>query len=157
MVYIQKLPTIKYSSSQYSLEINLKKASLSITMQLLSTPLSTKRLVATNDILNQELPSIFQSQCFNDDNLSFFEEAKNTEIGHLFEHILLENLAQTSALDENSSVSGRTSWNWEQDPIGRFHIQINPIHYQRSEVFQSLSYSIALTNQILSSQQTLIS
>lgn len=152
MVYLTKLPTIKYNSSQYSLDINLSEAYLSIIMQLHSLPLSTRKLSKTIRILEKNLPSIFQNQCFNEENLSFYNEAKNTEIGHLFEHILLENIVLLNDPQPNiTSLQGKTSWNWEKDPLGKFYIQVTPITLKRSQLVQCLKKSIGLTNTIIDS------
>lgn len=153
MVYLSKLPKIKYNSPQYSLDIGLKQETLLITMQLHSLPLSTRNLAKTNRILEKNLPSIF-NQCFNDENLCFYDEAKNTEIGHLFEHILLENLVITSQITKKVNkaiMSGRTSWNWEKEPVGRFHIKLNPVEIPRSKLFECLRESINLTDTIINS------
>ncbi|KKR25220.1 MAG: hypothetical protein UT56_C0002G0034 [Candidatus Levybacteria bacterium GW2011_GWB1_39_7] len=56
--------------------------------------IETDQLPKTFEILNKMLPSIFKSKCYNDKNLPFFIEVRSTEIGHLFEHIMLEYICQ---------------------------------------------------------------
>jgi hypothetical protein len=155
MVFLAKLPTIKYTTSSYSLDIDLTAEKLAIIMQLHQLPLSTRRLKKTNSLLEKHLPSIFLNQCFNEGNLSFYEEAKNTEIGHLFEHILLENLARLKDNDcTGESLRGKTSWNWVKEPLGKFHIQLQPIDVGRARLFECLRESIELTNVILASSKS---
>lgn len=156
MVYLSELPTIEYKSNSFSLNIKLSQSDLRIVMLLYSLPLSTKNLTRTNHILKSELPTIYSNRCYNQDNLSFFEEVKNTEIAHLFEHILMEKIFQSlnPSSSSDDSIAGKTSWNWEKEPIGKFHIQLQPINLARKDLFDCLSQSIQLTDKILSSQKT---
>lgn len=146
-------PPVSYSTEKFSLHLSLSETDLFITMQLHDQPISTRDLFDTNKILEEKLPSIFLNQCFNEKNLSFYEEAKNTEIGHLFEHILLEKLVlKKSALRKNSKpINGKTSWNWVKDPVGKFYIRLKPVHLDKREVLYSVEKAIELTNYIISS------
>ena len=64
-------------------------------------------------------------RCYNDLHLSFRREAENTEIPHLFEHLLLEIQKQVRRGIVNlSPMSGETEWNWTIDPRGRFHVTV---------------------------------
>lgn len=78
-------------------------------------------------LLKEHLPNVLMSQCFNDDNLPFAIEVKNTEIGHLYEHILLEYLCQNKMAKGHKKAvfTGKTKWNWIRDPFGVFHIRLN--------------------------------
>jgi hypothetical protein len=66
------------------------------------------------------LPSLREHDCINRRNLSFEEELTQTELGHVFEHIILELLSLRGIC-----TRGQTTWNWERDPIGTYHITIN--------------------------------
>jgi hypothetical protein len=50
----------------------------------------------------------------------------HTEIGHLFEHILLEYLclAKLDSGEKSAEFCGCTTWNWKREPKGMFHIEI---------------------------------
>lgn len=89
--------------------------------------LTTKAIPQTLSILKRRLPTIFLSKCFNDNKYSFLREAKNTEIAHLFEHILLEYLGILKR--GNGRVryvhNGVTWWNWVEEARGVFHISID--------------------------------
>jgi hypothetical protein len=111
----------------FSLNITQKNTSTKIIMQLHRNEVNTSHLPFIVDLLKMNLPNVLVTKCFNDDNLPFREEVRNTEIGHLFEHILLEYLCQLKIAKGSSraSYAGRTRWNWIKDPRGKFHIHLN--------------------------------
>lgn len=111
----------------FSLSIAQKTTSTKIIMQVQHDRIMTSEVPDIVELLNQHLPTVLLTTCYNDDNLPFTVEVKNTEIGHLFEHILLEYLCQLKiAKGHRSAVfSGRTRWNWIRDPKGKFHISLN--------------------------------
>ena len=120
-------------------------------MSMLSPTVNTAAIPQTHKILSQILPNIHISKCFNDGGLSFSQEVKRTEIGHLFEHILLEYIYELKVARGNAHVvvKGETSWNWKRDPHGTFHITIN-IGVKDASIFPfALQKSIALLQQIL--------
>lgn len=97
---IRSLVSINYQKNKVVIDLNLK-----------SIPEYTKDLPDTLSVLEKELPTIFENQCFNGQGKSFYEEAKNTETAHLFEHIILENMCLTKIEHANSAVyNGRTFW-----------------------------------------------
>lgn len=65
------------------------------------------------------LPSLREHECINRRNLSFEEELAQTELGHVFEHVILAVLARRGIC-----TRGQTTWNWERDPIGTYHVTI---------------------------------
>lgn len=111
----------------FLLAVTQKRTSTMINMQLLSTQLTTSEIPFTDALLKQHLPNVLRTQCYNDENLPFAIEVRNTEIGHLFEHILLEYLCQLKMEQgaEAAEYSGRTNWNWVRDPKGTFLIQLS--------------------------------
>ena len=113
-------------SDFFLLDISFKSLSTQIVMKMLTNSLLTSSYPATVTVLDTYLPSIYKSRCFNPLNLPFKKEVENTEIGHLFEHILLEYMSiEHRSLDLKSApFSGYTSWNWKQDSRGTFHIKI---------------------------------
>ena len=137
----------------YSLAIDVKKQYTELTMTLTIPTVNTRHIPSTFGILNKSLPSIFQSMCFNDEKLPFSTEVKATEVGHLFEHILLEYLCEEkSALGyKDVEYSGETKWNWREDPRGTFHITISSTENDL-DIFQpALTKTILLVNKILQS------
>lgn len=96
-------------------------------MDLLYNQLNTSEIPSLVEMLQQQLPSVLSTTCYNDMELPFHVEVRNTEIGHLFEHILLEYLCQHKMAKgaRAATFAGRTKWNWKRDPMGRFHIHLS--------------------------------
>src|SRR4051812_9400342 len=112
----------KYSvENLFSLAIIQRNSSTNIMMQILNSPISTSRIPSVVEVLREHLPNVLMTQCFNDENLPFVVEVRNTETGHLFEHILLEYLCQLKIAKghRRASYVGRTTWNWLRYPKGR--------------------------------------
>src|SRR4051812_19075040 len=114
------------SSQNYQLAIKNSSSGTFIKMSLFTDYYHTNSLPQTSPILQEELPPVLKTQCFNELNLPFSSEVKNTEIGHLFEHILLEYLCQEKIADgyKKASFRGVTRWNWKNEAKGTFHIMI---------------------------------
>lgn len=143
----------------FSLFIQQNINSARIKMFLLKDPINTADIPSTGDILENFLPSVLNTECFNDQNLPFSLEVKRTEIGHLFEHIILEYMCQLKINKGHKSAAytGRTKWNWERDPRGVFHIRIN-CTLKDADIFPlALEKSITLIKIILRHDQFLSS
>lgn len=111
----------------YNLVIQQKKTCCNLHMTMKIPCINTRELPHTFAILKRELPSILNTTCFNEFNIPFREEVKHTEMGHLFEHILLEYLCLNKLADgHNRAVyNGNTSWNWVKEKRGLFHIVVD--------------------------------
>jgi hypothetical protein len=93
------------------LSINYDMKTVYIDLQMTDVPENTKDLPQTLNVLEAKLPSIFTNQCFNGDGKSFYDEARETETAHLFEHIILENMCLEKIKHQKSAVfNGRTFW-----------------------------------------------
>ena len=116
--------------------------------------ISTKAFPATYKILDESIPSVLTSQCFNDQNLPFCVEVKATEMGHLLEHVLLEYLCieKLNNGSEEADFSGETSWNWTREPHGTFTIAINCPMNDYIFFFPALEKSIQIIEKILLSK-----
>jgi len=135
----------------FALKITYTKSATKINMALQIPIVNTKDITDTASILQMYLPSVLYSTCFNDDKLPFAVEVQATEIGHLFEHILLEYLCYFKLLtgEKSAEYSGVTKWNWEKDPWGVFNITINA-GLDEFEIFaQAMQQTILLTQYIL--------
>lgn len=121
------LPFLSYHTEPYQVTFDISKTHTFIHMSVPQTLLTTAQFPNINKTLNSSLPSIFQSTCYNDENLPFSEEVKRTETAHLFEHIFLEYLSKhdTRGLSQKKIYRGVTSWDWRKDPRGSFHIRLN--------------------------------
>ena len=113
--------------------------------------LTTKQLPHTQALLQKQLPSIFSCTCFNDYHLPFSKELVKTELGHLFEHILLEYLCMIKLTfgHESAEFSGRTFWNWIHEKRGTFHIDITKQQKDDSFLPPALEQAVFLFNSLL--------
>jgi len=126
-------------------------------MLMRQSSVNTSDFPHTYRTLKTFLPSVLTTECFNDENLPFSQEVKSTEIGHLFEHILLEYMCQLKIAKGHKSAvfAGKTRWNWERDPRGTFHIRVN-CTLKDVDIFPTaLNKTIALMKIILNSKSTL--
>lgn len=142
-------------SSYFTLNYRSSENLTLINMQLLTKEVTTIHFPKTNLILNEFLPTIFKHKCFNYKKRSFYTEAKQTEIGHLFEHIILEYLLTLSAtLKKKPVFRGKTNWDWTKKSWGSFDIYLN-VGQPDQKIFElALAKSIFLINLILSSNST---
>lgn len=67
-------------------------------------------------------PRLAQHKCDNGLGLSFRQECRETEIPHLFEHLIIELQSQAQPADV---LRGETQWNWRVDPRGHFHVFVD--------------------------------
>ena len=143
--------TRKYSDNLFLLEIKQDLRETGIRMKLFTNYISTESLPNTYSTLQRFLPSILDSKCYNEENLEFDEEVKATEVGHLFEHILLEYLTKLKLFYDNKDISfsGTTSWDWNQNEHGVFHIKINAGVKEAYIFEEALEKSIRLINKII--------
>lgn len=116
-----------YNREYFSLKLSHDESLLKISMQIHSPYVNTKSFPATYNFLKENFPGVLLTQCFNDKNLPFSHEVKETEIGHLFEHILIEQLKNIKVQRGHKKVviNGRTCWDWYKNPYGLFEIFID--------------------------------
>lgn len=150
MPYLQPLTHLE-PHDFFLLQIKHDKTYTRIDMKVLSPTINTIDLPQTFMILKKELPSILRSKCFNDECLPFSREVRRTEIGHLFEHILLEYLClqKISQGFASATYRGTTNWNWKQEAWGTFHIKINAGNKDELFFEDALSKSIELLKKIM--------
>lgn len=170
---IQSLPILSHSDSLrtnflqpftqqllvenlFSLEVRQKQTTTQIVMQMLYNQVNTSEIPYIVDLLEVHLPNVLLTQCFNDEGLPFDIEVRHTEIGHLFEHILLEYLCQAkiSKGANQASYSGNTKWNWVKDPRGMFHIRLSCGMKDADILSPSLEKTITLMQIILAYHQS---
>lgn len=152
MSIIQDINSTFTNHGQYKLAVNnYSSQETNITMLLVTPHFHTKQLPLTHSILEDYLPQVLHNECFNDSNLPFREEVKNTEIGHLFEHIILEYLCQIKVKNghRKASFTGVTEWDWKRDTKGTYHIKIKMNKKDRMFLESALNESINLLNKIL--------
>ncbi len=140
-----------YVSENFSLSLSCGKTQTQITMHLFNPIINTRGIPQTYSFLKKHFPSVLYTRCFNDKNLPFCKEVRSTEIGHLFEHILLESLCieKLSLGFEKVVFNGRTRWNWIKEVRGVFHIVVDAGLNDIPILTSSLAKSINLTELIL--------
>jgi hypothetical protein len=144
-----------YESDIFSLRIFPCRNRVKLTMALTCGITSTSDIPDTLSILNKHCPDVLTTTCLNETNHSFRQEVVSTEIGHLFEHILLENLCQAKLMSGSGSATfnGRTDWDWNTDPQGVFHITVRISKNDWRILSIALRKTIALTEHIIRSAE----
>ena len=121
-------------------------------MKLFIPVVNTRDLPHTDQFLKENFPSVLTTECFNDDNLPFNIEVKATELGHLFEHILLDQLCliKLSSGDYHQAMfTGRTDWDWGRDQRGIFHITISVSESENYLLARAIKKTVALTESLI--------
>ena len=67
------------------------------------------------------LPGLASHRCFNDAGRPFAEEIADTEVPHLFEHVVLELMAEAGS---PRSLKGETAWDFKRDGRGVFRVSL---------------------------------
>lgn len=146
-----KLSSVAIQTPFFTLRIKQTRHTTHILMRLTTDIVTTRNLPLTYTLLEKRMPSVLQTQCFNDDNYTFAQEVKATEIGHLFEHILIDYLCLLKVQQgaEEATYRGVTNWNWYEDPKGTFYIHINAGSEDMQIFTEALEKTILLTHSIL--------
>lgn len=142
-----------YKSDFFSLSIKQGNKTTHIGMHLHVPFVNTSYLPHTKQFLIENYPSVLRTKCFNDKNLPFETEVNETEIGHLFEHILIDELCALKIKSGAKSAifNGQTSWNWEIDPRGFFKIWVDIGKKEFELLIQGLKKAILLIEQLMAS------
>ena len=141
----------EYITPHFALVVKQKAFITYMDLDVFGSHVNTSQLNTTVELLKKNLPSIFMSKCFNEKNLPFFKEVENTEIGHLFEHILLEFLYEIKKGQGRFPAihNGITKWNWVLEKRGTFHIEIDCGIEDREILTVAIEKSIALVERVL--------
>lgn len=70
------------------------------------------------------IPRLSKHTCHNDGGLTFRQECRDTEIPHLFEHLIIELQLQAQQ-NESDLLSGETEWDWRVDPRGHYTVYVD--------------------------------
>ena len=135
----------------FTLAVSCNPNNTDITMQFFTKDVTTYGMLHLTQILETYLPTILESSCFNEQNLPFNEEVIHTELGHLFEHILLEYLCKEkiNAGNKEAVFRGVTKWNWQKDTVGTFHIQVDVEVREKELLYFALEQSTLLLKRII--------
>ncbi len=143
-------------SGLFDISVHHTELETHLIMSVYTSVVNTRELPKTRSILQKFVPTVFDSKCFNEKNLPFLRESERTEIGHLFEHILLEYLCllKNEKGYSNAVHNGVTSWNWVKEKRGTFRIVIDSGANDRDIFYAALQLSIKVINKVLSSADT---
>jgi len=143
-----------FSTKYFSLKAAISSDKTYLLMVVHTPCINTVQLPETYKILKKNLPSIYKAMCFNDAGLPFAKEVRHTEIGHLFEHILLEYLCieRLKSGKRTAVYEGETSWNWKEEPKGTFHIVLNANKKDEDIFYKAMTKSMKLLQQIMQLQ-----
>lgn len=142
---------IYYQSNTFTIHIYQTSQKTYLTMRMFTPHINTESIPETTAFLDKFYPQVLQTECFNDGGRQFSHEVKETEVGHLFEHILIEKIYQCQKGLENQkiAVNGHTRWNWRNEPRGTFHIRIDRGSFDYLDVISCLDETICLIEQLL--------
>ena len=148
---IEMIKRLSFNSPFFGLKIRQTRKVTVIDMQVHSPIVNTCEIPETLEFLKTNYPGVLKTQCFNDKDLPFSVEVKQTEIGHLFEHILIENLCALKIKGGSKSAvfNGTTSWNWQKNPYGSFQIWIDIGKKNLPLLIDGLKITIGLTKQLI--------
>ena len=142
-----------YSDPSFYISVSPGEPETLIRFNVLTKHVMTKSIPQTHSLLRRRLPAVLKTTCFNDNEKPFSQEVKNTELGHLFEHILLEYLyqARVGYYSGPATIVGWTEWDWIHEDIGSFTIRISCEKPYLSALATSLNKSIRLYRDIITS------
>ncbi|KKR09735.1 MAG: hypothetical protein UT38_C0022G0013 [Microgenomates group bacterium GW2011_GWA2_39_19] len=143
----------RITTDHFTINIKHRESTTHLFMHMLSPTLYTDQLPHTYKFLMTHLPCIYKSKCFNHSKVPFKKEVKDTEIAHLFEHILLEHLRleKESRGCKSACFSGETRWDWSKNPCGTFHIKVGVKHAELEVFSKAFEKSINLFMSLLDS------
>ncbi len=145
-----------HTTDFFTLRIAIGKRETHIVMELKTDKINTSQIPGVFTLLEEHLPNIFHSQCFNEKQLPFHIEVKRTELGHLFEHVLLEYLCQIKMTYgyDNVEYSGITDWNWKVNKRGTFNIAIDAGFSERIFLIHAIQKSSLLIRRVFENDFT---
>lgn len=144
---------LNFANTNFTVNGDVLENKLNMTMKVFQkSHINTRNIPATIPVLSQDLPSIFKCQCFNDQKKNFREESEETELGHLFEHVMLEHLCMEKLASgaEEAIYEGVTKWNWTKETPGTFNIEITAGIEDLDYIRKAFDRSISLLTKILS-------
>ncbi|MGE5042339.1 MAG: hypothetical protein ACM3IJ_05570 [Candidatus Levyibacteriota bacterium] len=155
--FIRSYKILLYESPRFCLEMSATPEKTFLTMEVSRSLVNTRLLPHTHEFLSLHFPNVFNTECFNEQNLPFYIEAAATEMGHLFEHILIEHmrLIKVAEGEKYAEFNGITSWNWEKDPVGVFHIELDAKIEDKKILFLGLKKTIILMEQLFNNTTAL--
>lgn len=107
----------------------------------------------TMDIVKKFIPGVLKTKCFNERHNSFDVEVVNTEIAHLFEHIVIQSICEIRKSKGlvYCKYHGETEWDWSLYNFGNFKIVINACLEDTEELEGALMKASSIVKSIMAS------
>lgn len=142
-----------YKSPYFSILVRQNKFSTFLKLIMHTRIVTTAHIPFITTFLKQYNPTVLVTECFNPQNLPFYKEVKSTELGHLFEHMLIDEMRR---LQENNGFkhvyNGETSWDWEKSGYGVFSIWIDSGYSEEPLMHTALNETIMLFRKLLTTK-----
>ena len=84
--------------------------------------IKTSQMPGFREAILSKMPELRFHKCDNGLGNSFADELLDTEVAHVFEHVLIEIISQMDGSVDN--IRGLTTWNWRKDPRWLYRIEI---------------------------------
>lgn len=140
---------MNYISPYFRITGQKRRNKVFLTQEVLHPACHTNCLPGTVNMLEKNIPTIFENECFNYKKVSFRKEVENTEIGHLLEHMILENLKLLAEEKYGKGdFRGETKWNWKKDKKGKFNIVISAKEIEEEMFIRAFDKSVSLLEKI---------
>ncbi|HWA52091.1 MAG TPA: hypothetical protein VG895_03495 [Patescibacteria group bacterium] len=141
---------LNFQDRRFTIDGKIRYGKLNLIMEVYYKKyINTKSIPATVPVLSSDLPSIFKCECFNEENKNFKEESGQTELGHLFEHIMLEYLCITKLNSGCKQAIYEGVTNWAVDNPYIFNIQIKTGKRDIENIEKAFKKSTRLLGKIL--------
>lgn len=142
-----------YQSTNFQYKAHLDSHQVTLIMTFAESCWSTECLPETVQFLQTHQPSVLKTTCFNDDHLAFTEEVRHTEIAHLFEHLVLDQLCQIKSETIDAEFEGFTEWNWWKYPVGSFKVTLKVSDQDRCYLEPALKKSVVVLEDLFKTTQ----
>lgn len=136
--------------------LKLKTNQVIIDLQINVDFTTTQEIQPLCDLLQANVPHIFDCKCFNQNKLAFTHEVKQTELGHLYEHILLEYLVDLKykQTKKQATFSAWTSWDWYKNPRNSYRIELEIKSSDYAILYQAIKKTHTLMELIIYSHKS---
>jgi hypothetical protein len=147
---------MKFSNNHFNVSVSKKPQEVVLRMQFDKIKFSTRHFPNTLSFLKIHVPQVLKTKCFNPRNFTFRKEVVDTQMAHLFEHILLTFLcdAEIKLGAKSAKFRAVTQWNWKINPKGSFTVTITG-KVRKKVLEMALIRAIGMTELLIKSHDVL--
>ncbi len=143
------MTTIATRHQPFTLSVRTGKKETKLILKMQGDIVRTGNIPSTAAFLQRNFPEVLCTTCFNEAHISFRKEVRDTEIGHLFEHIVLAALCKE---ETHTTYNGWTEWDWKKEARGTFHISLSVGKDKQEKLKSALRFATNLTSRLLATQ-----